>query len=249
MSRVFIPVTGAVKVQLNQAYIDFIEKQGHEPRLVIFNGTKNLKKTWRKLKYDKNDILLLPGGVDIDPTLFGFNNKDSYFCNRNRDLHEINGIDWALERGLQIFGICRGLQLFCVHKLGYSILWWQDIDGHNQGINKLDRNQTFHFAYLTNIENNPLTYWAVTTKSNKIGVAVNSLHHQAIEWKELNRKDNIDNWTIDILANISHRKTNIIEALQIKENNKIVFAGVQWHPEELEEHRSIMNIMLGKEDE
>lgn len=69
--------------------------------------------------------LLLHGGTDIASSLY---NEDSHKRNQNRegkpsgrDLLEWNAIKKAVEMGIPIFGICRGLQLLCAYDGGKLI--------------------------------------------------------------------------------------------------------------------------------
>ena len=71
------------------------------------------------------DGLLLPGGADISPSLYGENAHTK--CgkpNATRDLSEPFLLALALEQGKPVLGICRGCQLLNV-ALGGSL--WQDI--------------------------------------------------------------------------------------------------------------------------
>lgn len=58
-------------------------------------------------------VLLLEGGVDIDPTLYGEDNIESYVSMESvqRDQREIYMHNLAVELGWSVFGICRGHQL------------------------------------------------------------------------------------------------------------------------------------------
>ena len=55
------------------------------------------------------DALLLPGGGDLDPALFGEENWGSLEPNRQLDLTEIELALGFCEAGKPIFGICRGM--------------------------------------------------------------------------------------------------------------------------------------------
>lgn len=66
--------------------------------------------TCRDIEFD--DYLLLGGGTDINPNIYG--EQDIGFCqspNNRRDQANIASINKAIEEGKPIFGICRGLQL------------------------------------------------------------------------------------------------------------------------------------------
>lgn len=267
LNNCYIPVTGTVKSQLNQAYLDFVEESGYNPVIVSFNGWKDIEKIWSKKKPAKNDLLLLPGGGDIDPTSFGFDNIESNsYVSPYRDKFDVAAIGWAFKNRVKIFGICRGLQLFCVSQLTYSVVYWQHINNHVQTV---DRDITSHFAEL--LDNVLIKYTKdyVNSLIGKRYIPVNSLHHQGIQALAPNKssyaldiKQGDKKFVLqqlpaeyaDVRTRIHARKLNdkgvgIIEALSVyivdKEfKEEQIFTGVQWHPEELKEQKDIIKLML-----
>lgn len=73
------------------------------------------------------DILCLSGGADINPQLYGETKLAGTYFNERRDASEIADYNRAVERGLFIFGICRGGQLANVLNGGRL---WQHFEGH-----------------------------------------------------------------------------------------------------------------------
>ncbi len=78
----------------------------------------------------KNSILILHGGSDISPSIYGQkpskrNGADEQLS--SRDLSEIIIAKRAIELGIPIFGICRGAQLACALAGGTLI---QHVDNH-----------------------------------------------------------------------------------------------------------------------
>jgi len=55
--------------------------------------------------------LVLPGGSDICPSLYGKQNFTSYVSeySRSRDQKEVEAYHKAVKEGRPVFGICRGL--------------------------------------------------------------------------------------------------------------------------------------------
>lgn len=68
--------------------------------------------------------LLLPGGADIDPALYGAENLGSQKIDRERDLQELQLVRDFCETNRPILGICKGLQILQV-AFGGSLI--QDI--------------------------------------------------------------------------------------------------------------------------
>ena len=69
------------------------------------------------LDFDKKDYrgLLLIGGGDIFPPLYGGDLKSATAINIARDGIEIEATDFFVGKGLPVLGICRGLQLLNVY--------------------------------------------------------------------------------------------------------------------------------------
>ena len=60
------------------------------------------------------DALLLTGGDDVDPAVYGGDPGDTGSSDRRRDEFEIRLIRGALDRDMPILGICRGIQILNV---------------------------------------------------------------------------------------------------------------------------------------
>lgn len=63
---------------------------------------------------DSFDGLLLPGGGDIDPALFGEKNYGSNNIDRNLDLIQFSLLDRFVKSAKPVLGICKGMQLINV---------------------------------------------------------------------------------------------------------------------------------------
>jgi len=66
------------------------------------------------LEEKRIDGVLLPGGGDVDPNLYGGDPNTTMLVHRLRDDFEIALIHAAREKGLPILGICRGCQIINV---------------------------------------------------------------------------------------------------------------------------------------
>jgi len=80
---------------------------------------------------DEPGFLIIHGGSDISPSLY---NKEvssyTYASDKpsRRDAQEWALLQAAKERGIVVFGICRGAQMLCAAAGGYLI---QDVTGHS----------------------------------------------------------------------------------------------------------------------
>lgn len=72
------------------------------------------------------NLLLLTGGADISPSIYGEPNAHSWE-NEARDKVEIADIKFAIDNNIPIWGTCRGAQMLCAIAGGTVI---QDVTGH-----------------------------------------------------------------------------------------------------------------------
>lgn len=161
------------------------------------------------------DGLLLAGGEDVDPELYGERVKyDSVKINRARDDFEMALLQNGLRSRLPILGICRGIQLINV-QFGGTL--YQDLKSdtaleidHKQ---QVGRSATTHTVTVT--EPDSVLHGFFTGLCR-----VNSLHHQAI--RHLGRG----------LKATAHSEDELYEAVELAEEYPF-FLAVQWHPEEM----------------
>lgn len=111
--------------------------------------------------------LILLGGPDIHPSLYGAKGKYPHLSRSNwqRDQIEWYLLHTAFERSVPILAVCRGMQLLNVACQGTL---WQDMkrDGIADG-------QVNHRSYHKIMVRGPLM--------GKIPLTVNSRHHQAVD--------------------------------------------------------------------
>lgn len=76
------------------------------------------------------DAVVIWGGSDIHPSIYGEENKGSHVGDKlsERDLIEVAVCKAAITNGVPIIGICRGAQLACALAGGKL---YQDVDGHH----------------------------------------------------------------------------------------------------------------------
>lgn len=82
----------------------------------------------RAKSLEEADLIVFTGGVDVDPVLYGESKHWSTYFFRGRDDSDIRLYAYALERGIPMFGVCRGAQFLSVMQGGKL---YQDISGHN----------------------------------------------------------------------------------------------------------------------
>ena len=81
---------------------------------------------------DESGFLIIHGGSDIHPALYGRSNSHSSVGTTPsfRDQSEAKLFAQAVKKGIPIMGICRGAQLGCALSGGVLV---QDVDGHHWG--------------------------------------------------------------------------------------------------------------------
>ena len=196
------------------AYTSAIEAAGGLPLLIV---PKLNAETLREL-YDRVDGVLMTGGGDVDPVLYGVHeNTDVELrgVDTDRDATEISLTRWASEEDKPLFGICRGIQVMNV-ALGGTL--YRDIaHEYDQRVNhdlgsKESRN---HEGHAIEIRQGSRLAEAI----GETTIAVNTMHHQAIR----NLGHN--------LLPVATSPDGLIEGVE-REGARF-FVGVQWHPEEL----------------
>lgn len=195
--RIAIPTKDCQKSTAN--YIDVLETMGAEPCIVGDDCDPSMF-----------DGLLLPGGVDIDPALYGQRN---YHCNTLNDrLDNLQKTVLAkfVRARKPVFGICRGMQLINVCFGGTLIQHISNAEEHM----KQNEKDSYHYCRTT-----------VNSFISKIyggDIVTNSAHHQAIGL--LGRGLSVAQVSLDGVA---------IEAI---EHQLYPVYGVQWHPERMGEY-------------
>jgi len=191
-------------------YINAILLSGGTPILIPY--TSDLSEC--KNIIEKLDGLLLPGGLDISPRLYGEEPlREAGMSIHKIDLYEIELIHEAKKLDKPILAICRGIQILNV-ALGGTL--YQDIDAqkvaticHNQSISIRDE-----MTHSVSLLSDRVLYQLYQQDI----IYVNSYHHQAV--KDLAKT----------LLPAAYSLDHILEACE-SEDGRII--GVQWHPETL----------------
>lgn len=85
-------------------------------------------KCYRAETPSQADVVVFTGGPDVDPALYGEKPHVSYRGNKQRDTEDTTVYIECLEKGIPMFGVCRGAQFLHVANGGKL---YQDIDGHH----------------------------------------------------------------------------------------------------------------------
>ncbi|MBK8050091.1 MAG: gamma-glutamyl-gamma-aminobutyrate hydrolase family protein [Anaerolineales bacterium] len=197
---------------MNQTYVRTLENLGALPVMIPLNMTEH---TLRGI-FERLDGLFLPGGEDIDPVHYG---KERHpllgATDKERDRTELALTRWAIEAGMPVLGVCRGVQMINV-ACGGTLT--QDLHSDAPDLEKHDyfppSFERYRISHRIDIE-------ADSRLAHAMGQIheVNSMHHQGIA---------------DLgygLRVVARADDGLPEALEAPALPFVV--GVQWHPEEL----------------
>jgi len=161
------------------------------------------------LEKEKIDGVLLTGGGDVDPNLYGGDPNTTMLVHRQRDDFEIALIREARRRGLPILGICRGCQILNV-ALGGTI----------RNLRKQQDVKSLHMSLKSHaVDLNPDSKLAETLGVNHLEKVV-SLHGNSVGKPAPE---------VTIAATGPGDVIEAIEADSAGQKGWIV--GIQWHPE------------------
>lgn len=193
---------------LKREYYQLVEANGGVP---IALPNVDREETINAL-IDRIDGLLLSGGDDIDPSLFGEENlyADS-IIHPHRDRVEIAFAKKAAERGMPIFGICRGHQLINV---AFGGTLWQDSSLRPGTDQHKSAERLCFIRHPVKLNRDSHLYKLAGSE----GISVSSRHHQHI-------KDVAENFTVGATS-----PDGIVEAIERIDRDSHIMA-VQWHPE------------------
>lgn len=202
---------GAERTGVNASYVRSVLKAGGVP--VILSPLVGAARAAAAL--DGCDGLLLTGGEDVDPGLYGEGPSPLLgTVDRERDLFELALFAAARPREIPVLGICRGIQLVNV-ALGGTL--WQDLASERRCLvdhePRAPRERRTHRVDLA----------AGSRVARLLGaerLEVNSIHHQGI--KTLAPGLVASGWAED----------GLVESVESAPDGGWLVA-VQWHPEEM----------------
>ena len=163
----------------------------------------------RGLPTKRLDGLIIGGGADVDPSLYGEEPRVELAGDHARDRYELGLLEEAEHSGLPLLGICRGAQLINIYHEGTL---YQDI-----------REVDDSLLYLRTVfPRKPVDIVAgsrLRTLVDDDDVWINSLHTQCI--REAGKG----------LTVVARDHDQLVQGVEMRDHPFLV--GVQWHPEYL----------------
>lgn len=162
---------------------------------------------------ERDAVMVVWGGADINPALYGHKQSRTTHCYDSRDKIEWESMKRAVELGIPIIGVCRGAQMACALAGGFLI---QDTSNHAGYGHTVD------------------TYDGSVIK-------VNSIHHQMMAGLEYVEHELLA-WSSKNISGHYTWKDDIKYVVPdgFKEPEMVYFPkikayAVQWHPEGMAE--------------
>ncbi|MBB6450417.1 putative glutamine amidotransferase [Geomicrobium halophilum] len=161
------------------------------------------------------DGLLVTGGGDIDPTLFGEEpHPELREISPLRDRFEMEIIQACLDKDIPILALCRGCQMLNIAAGGdmYQDIYTQKTNQLLQHQQRAPRSHGSHY-----IEVNEGSKLAKIVESTRY--KVNSFHHQAV-------RSMAEGFKV-----VGTASDGVIEAFESERHSFVI--GVEWHPENM----------------
>jgi putative glutamine amidotransferase len=184
-------------------------RAGGWPRRILPDGAQRLGEL---------DGLVVGGGDDIAPTLYGGELDPAIRLDPERDALELRALDFAMTRGWPVLGICRGAQMVNVARGGTL---HADIHAVYADAKRL---RTALPRKTVTIKSNSALHAILKRERAR----VNALHHQAV--------DRLG----EGLQVVARDRAGVVQAIEATDSHYLI--GVQWHPEFLVHDRGQMRL-------
>jgi putative glutamine amidotransferase len=220
-----VGIEGNGYFSIRPEYVRAVEKAGGTPVLLAPAPAAEVAARLAAV-----DGLILTGGDDVDPALYGEPAHPTSKWTRERDTFELAAVREALERDMPVLAICRGQQVLNV-ALGGTLV--QDIPDQRPeaGAHKLKGVPRWEVAH--EVEVTAGTRLRAIVGADVVGV--NSFHHQAV--RDVGRG----------LVVSARSRDGIIEGVELPDRRFVV--GIQWHPEAMwnqePDHQELFRALVG----
>lgn len=201
------PVIGITPCSAIRDYVESVKRAGGDP--IVLHNSDNPADVLARV-----DGVLLTGGADVDPALYGQDPHDRTEVDPNRDRFELPLARAALAGDTPLFAICRGVQVMNVAAGGTLV---QDLPSQTSSeLRHSIEVPKSHLAHTVQIEAGSRLAGAMGD-AQITACSVNSRHHQAVATVA----------PAFVVSAVS--PDGVIEAIERPSGAFCI--GVQWHPE------------------
>jgi putative glutamine amidotransferase len=201
------PVIGITPCSKLPDYVESVKKAGGEPH--VLSTSDDPAGVLARV-----DALLLTGGPDVDPSLYGESPHERTEVDADRDRFEVPLSRAALDQDVPVFAVCRGVQVLNV-AAGGSLVQDLPTQAPSAVTHSID-SPADHIAHPVRVT--PGTHLAETLGRLALeSCSVNSRHHQALARVA-------PGFVVSAVS-----PDGVIEA--IERPSSTFCLGVQWHPE------------------
>jgi len=199
---------GYRSVSIYEDYVKGVERGGGLPFVLPVTTDEDVTRA----QAQAIDGLLLTGGADIDPLLYGEEPEEKLGAiEPERDVHELVLVKEAIRLGKPIFAICRGIQILNI-ALGGTL--YQDLSYKPHSTLKHEQqSDPTALSHTVHVQEDTYLFGVFGEKTQ-----TNSFHHQAVK---------------DIAEDLSVAATSLDGVVEGLENHERSIIAVQWHPERL----------------
>lgn len=173
---------------------------------------------------EPDSVLVVWGGSDINPELYGHAKSKTTHFNDARDTIEWGCIQQAIKLGIPMIGVCRGAQMMCAAAGGWL---FQDVSNHagyNHNVNTIDG-----------------TTLKVNSIHHQMMGGLDKVDHVLLAWSDYNRSATYI-WKNDI----EYKPNGLFKEPEMVYFPKIKAIAVQWHPEMLSDREPSTTFLFEK---
>jgi putative glutamine amidotransferase len=205
-----VPVIAIAPCSKQHDYEEAVRRAGGDVRILNYETDRPADVV------NEVDGILLPGGDDVLPSLYGADAHSTFdAAEAGRDAYELELATRAGDANLPLFAICRGIQVLNVARGGTLV---QDIPSElPDAIPHEVRDTPFTIAHDVWVSEGTLLHTLLRERIDGDACPVNSRHHQAVQKVGSG------------LVVSATAPDGVIEA--VEDPSKRFCVGVQWHPE------------------
>lgn len=200
---------------VNEDYVDSVVQNGGVPFIIPFTEDDEVI----KMQLEHVNGLILSGGHDVDPHLYGEEPEQKIGATwPARDHFDMRLLKLAEEKGIPVLGICRGMQIINVAHGGKL---YQDLSYRSEHTLK---HMQGHTPSLPTHGMKVVEGSKLAEVLGKTEFLVNSFHHQIVKT------------VAPDLIEVATAPDGVPEGI---ENEEGTVLGVQWHPEMLHRNKNV----------